>query len=76
MRAIEEVQGTAAFALVHDTFRHDLAGEDRLFPHPTGLVRLSGVEDAVLPTTALRDGHRVLVGPSDRLGNSQQIQAW
>ncbi len=75
VRAIDEVDGAAQFALVHDTFHHHLAGEDRLFPALTGLVHVSGVEDPALASTAMRDGHRVLVGPADRLGNLAQLRA-
>lgn len=75
VRAIEEVDGAAQFALVHDTFHHHLAGEDRLFPALTGLVHVSGVEDPALASSAMRDGHRVLVGPADRLGNLAQLRA-
>ena len=75
VRAIEELGGATEFALVHDTFHHHLAGEDRLFPAFTELVHVSGVEESLLPTSALRDGHRVLAGPSDRLGNRAQIHA-
>jgi 2-keto-myo-inositol isomerase len=75
VRAIEEVDGAAEFALVHDTFHHHLAGEAQMFPARTGLVHVSGVEDSTLATASLRDGHRVLVGPADRLGNAAQLQA-
>ncbi|MES2979564.1 MAG: TIM barrel protein [Pseudomonadota bacterium] len=73
VRAIREVQGEATFQLVHDTFHHHLAGEDLFFPELTGLVHISGVEDMQLDAGQMRDGHRVLVGESDRLGNATQI---
>ena len=62
------------FALVHDTFHHHLAGEDRFFADQTGLVHISGVEDPQLSASAMRDGHRVLVGPADRLDNVRQLR--
>jgi 2-keto-myo-inositol isomerase len=62
------------FRLVHDTFHHHLAGEDIFFPNLTGLVHISGVEDADLPVDQMRDGHRVLVGDADRLGNVRQLR--
>ena len=71
-RAIEQIDGTACFALVHDTFHHRLAGEETLFAGLTGLVHISGVEDHSLPVERLRDPHRVLVGPADRIGNVQE----
>ena len=40
-----------------------------------GLVHLSGVDDQGLPLGAMRDSHRGLVGPDDRLGNIAQIIA-
>lgn len=73
-RAIQEVGGAATFALVHDTFHHHLAGEAEFFPELTGLVHISGVENAALGPSQMRDGHRVLVGPADRLGNVAQLR--
>lgn len=74
VRAIREVGGHASFALVHDTFHHHLAGENMFFPELTGLIHISGVEDAALAVSDMRDGHRVLVGPADRLGNIAQLR--
>jgi 2-keto-myo-inositol isomerase len=71
--AIADVGGD--FALVHDTFHHHLAGEEAIFPALTGLVHISGVDHPTLAVADMRDAHRVLVGPSDRLGNLEQIQA-
>lgn len=65
----------APFRLVHDTFHHHLAGEPLLFPALTGLVHISGVETPGLATEELRDAHRVLVTPADRLGTIVQIRA-
>jgi 2-keto-myo-inositol isomerase len=59
---------------VHDTFHHHLAGENTFFPALTGLVHISGVEDQTLAVSDMRDGHRVLVGPADRLGNIAQLR--
>jgi len=75
IEAIEEVGASGRFRLVHDTFHHYLAGEVRMFPEWTGLVHISGVDDASLPLASLRDAHRTLVGPDDRLGNLAQIVA-
>jgi 2-keto-myo-inositol isomerase len=74
VRAFEELPHSAAFRLVHDTFHHHLAGEDLTFPQWTGLVHISGVEDTTLDATQMRDGHRVLVGAADRLGNAAQLR--
>lgn len=62
------------FRLVHDTFHHTLAGEDRFFPERTGLIHLSGVEDQTIAVNQMRDSHRVLVGDADRLGNVAQLR--
>lgn len=62
------------FRLVHDTFHHHLAGEDRFFPELTGLVHISGVEDGAVAVGDMRDAHRVLVGAADRLGNVAQLR--
>jgi 2-keto-myo-inositol isomerase len=63
------------FRLVHDTFHHYLAGEEAMFPDLTGLVHISGVDDKAVAVSAMRDSHRVLVGPGDRVGNIAQIGA-
>jgi len=73
VRAIEELGSSATFRLVHDTFHHHLAGEGLFFPEHTGLIHISGVEDVALSPGQMRDGHRVLVGAADRLGNAQQL---
>lgn len=73
-RAIAEVGGAPTFALVHDTFHHHLAGEGLFFAELTGLVHISGVEETALETSRMRDAHRVLVGPADRLGNLAQLR--
>jgi 2-keto-myo-inositol isomerase len=73
--AIDAVNGQGVFRLVHDTFHHTLAGEDRIFPAITGLVHISGVDDPSIAVSAMRDPHRVLVGPADRIGNLSQIRA-
>jgi 2-keto-myo-inositol isomerase len=71
--AIADVGGD--FSLVHDTFHHRLGGEDVAFPDLTGLVHISGVDHPTLALEHMRDAHRVLVDPSDRLGNLEQIRA-
>ena len=73
--AVDAVDGGRVFALVHDTFHHHLAGEAEMFPERTGLVHISGVEEPGLGRADMRDGHRVLVGRGDRLGNLEQIRA-
>jgi 2-keto-myo-inositol isomerase len=75
IEAIEAVGAKERFKLVHDTFHHYLAGEVRMFPEWTALVHISGVDDLSLPLASLRDAHRGLVGPDDRLGNIAQIVA-
>ncbi len=75
LEAIDAVGGGAVFRVVHDTFHHFLAGEAAFFPARTGLVHLSGVTDAGLAPEAIRDEHRVLVDPDDRLGSTAQVRA-
>lgn len=74
VEVIKAVGGLDVFRLVHDTFHHHLAGEVEMFPELTGLVHISGVEDAEAPLNTIRDGHRVLVGEGDILGNAPQIE--
>ncbi len=73
--AIDAVDGAQTFKLVHDTFHHHLAGEAALFPKRTGLVHISGVDDASVSIRDMRDSHRDLVWAEDRLGNLTQIKA-
>lgn len=75
VEAIKAVGEEQTFRLVHDTFHHHLAGEPDLFADLTGLVHISGVEDPAVSVSDMRDGHRVLVGSADRLGNISQIKA-
>lgn len=71
-----DVTGTReVFRLVHDTFHHHVAGEREIFPARTGLVHVSGVDDPTVPTSSMRDPHRVLVGEGDRIDNIGQMQA-
>lgn len=73
--AIEQIGAKGTFRLVHDTFHHHLAGEAAIFPQLTGLVHISGVNDPAVSLADMRDSHRVLVSPEDRLGNVGQIRA-
>ena len=73
--AIDAVNGRDVLRLTHDTFHHHLAGEPDIFPELTGLIHISGVEDPSVSVADMRDSHRVLVGPKDRLGNVAQIKA-
>jgi 2-keto-myo-inositol isomerase len=75
LAAIDELGLSDLYSLVHDTFHHTGAGEAELFPTRTGLVHISGLEDPGLSFTDMLDGHRVLVGPKDRLGNIAQLKA-
>jgi len=75
VEAIEAVGGGSQFKLVHDTFHHTLAHGGPLFPQHTGIVHISGVVDQSVRVADMRDPHRVLVDPRDRLGNVEQIAA-
>jgi 2-keto-myo-inositol isomerase len=75
VEAIEDLEVGDRFRIAHDTFHHYLAGEPHLLADWTGLVHLSGIDDGNLPLSTLRDSHRGLVGPGDRLGNIAQICA-
>ena len=73
--AIDAVGGAARFKLVHDTFHHFVAGERDMFPLRTGLVHISGVDDAAVGADVMRDPHRVLVDGRDTIDNVGQIKA-
>lgn len=75
VEAIEAVGGKGRFKLVHDTFHHTLAHGGVMFPEHTGIVHISGVVDPDVDLSQMRDPHRVLVTPDDRLGNVEQIAA-
>ena len=74
LAAIDDIGGADVFSLVHDTFHHRGADEQQLFAGRTGLVHISGLEDRSISFTDMLDGHRVLVGPNDRLGNIEQLR--
>ncbi len=74
LAAIDDIGGADVFSLVHDTFHHRGAGEEPVFASRTGLVHISGLEDPAITFTDMLDGHRVLVGPKDRLGNVEQLR--
>ncbi|MDQ2695125.1 MAG: TIM barrel protein [Pseudomonadota bacterium] len=75
LEAIDDIDGADTYTLMHDTFHHHLASDPDYFPDRTGLVQISGVEDASVPVEKLLDGHRVLVGEADVLRNAEQIRA-
>jgi 2-keto-myo-inositol isomerase len=75
VEGIEAVGATGRFKLVHDTFHHTLAHGGPIFPEHTGIVHVSGVVDQEVSLSQMRDPHRVLVTPGDRLGNIDQIAA-
>lgn len=74
LAAITAVADTDTFRLVHDTFHHHIAGEQQLYPAETGIVHVSGVSDPEPSVSEMRDRHRVLVGPGDRLKNVEQLE--
>jgi 2-keto-myo-inositol isomerase len=75
VEAIEALDATGTFRLVHDTFHHTLAGGGALFPAHTGIVHVSGVTDPTVSTRQMTDAHRILVDGADRLGNVAQLAA-
>jgi 2-keto-myo-inositol isomerase len=75
VEAIDAVGGGDVFRVVHDTFHHLLAGEPEIFASRTGLVHISGVADVDVDIDDMLDGHRMMVGEGDRIGNVAQIRA-
>lgn len=71
--------GHAGYRVVHDTFHHHIGPDDPAVLGKaydvagTGLVHVSGVEVG-LPKDALRDEHRVLVGPGDVMRSREQAR--
>lgn len=74
VEAIVAINASDCFSLVHDTFHHRGAAEESIFAAQTGLMHISGLEDQQVSFNDMLDGHRVLVGPKDRLGNIEQIK--
>ncbi len=70
---IDAMNLSSRFKLIHDTFHHHLAGEDRCFAAHTGMVHVSGVVDSKLKPAQMHDSHRVLVNAHDQLGNIKQL---
>ena len=70
--AIEKT-GFDGYKLLHDTFHHHIGPDDVFFPKHTGLVHISGAI-ADIPAGELRDSHRMMVGPADRLQNRAQME--
>lgn len=73
IQAIQE-SGYDSYRLVHDTFHHYLGPDDIIYPEHTGLVHISGVETDI-PTSQIRDEHRILIGERDIMDNKAQIHA-
>ena len=59
--------------IVHDTFHHALAGENKFFPSLTGLVHISGVSN-IYKNIKLLDEHRSIIDDNDILENINQIK--
>jgi 2-keto-myo-inositol isomerase len=74
VEAIEALDASDVFKIVHDTFHHYLAQDGSLFPKQTGIIHISGVVDQTLALSEIEDEHRVLVDANDRLGNIAQIR--
>jgi len=70
--------GFPCYKIVHDTFHHHIGPDDQKIlvkaynVSNTGLVHISGVESDI-PIKDFRDGHRVMVGPKDRMKSKEQI---
>ncbi len=71
--AIESLDESKRFRLVHDTFHHHLGGDASGLAKHTGLVHISSVINPVLSISEIRDSDRVLPHANDRLGSLEQI---
>tara|TARA_B100001057_G_scaffold495181_1_gene593540 strand:- start:553 stop:1353 length:801 start_codon:yes stop_codon:yes gene_type:complete len=65
--------GSDKLKIVHDTFHHNLAGENKFFPFLTGLVHISGVSN-IYKNVELNDDHRSIIDKNDILENLHQLQ--
>ena len=59
--------------IVHDTFHHALAGENKFFPSLTGLVHISGVSN-MYKNIELNDDHRSIIDNNDIIESINQIK--
>ena len=78
-----KASGYGCYRTLFDTFHHYIGPDDKnIFgmdglgtsyeiPY-TGLVHISAVEENI-PSDQLRDCHRILIGPMDRMGNKEII---
>jgi len=64
-----------AFALLHDTFHHYLAGETEFFPAETAFIHVSGVARGKPRSAIQDDDDRILVDASDAMDNKGQLAA-
>ncbi len=71
---IHKIGGVGTCFIVHDTFHHALAGFGPIYPELTGIIHVSGVQEAIY-LDDMRDPHRVLVNADDMLSNVAQIRA-
>jgi 2-keto-myo-inositol isomerase len=79
-----KASGYGCYRVLLDSFHHYIGPDDKSMfgmdglgasyeiPY-TGLVHISGVEDAI-PVDQFLDAHRVLVGPGDRMGNRELVR--
>ena len=72
--AIDQISPKNTLKILHDTFHHYLAGENKIFPKQTGLVHISGVSNNKLKTSEMLDKHRVLIDENDVLKNVDQLK--
>ena len=71
--AIDQISTISNLKILHDTFHHYLAKEEKIFPHLTGLVHISGIPDTKLKNIEMKDDHRELIDSNDVLKNVEQI---
>lgn len=73
--ALDEIGGSADFALCYDTFQHFRASDDALFPARIGLVHISGIARPDLGPAELTEPDRGFVFLGDRVGNIARLRA-
>lgn len=72
--AIDDVDGSANFALCYDTFQYFRCGDDALFHDRVALIHVSGISRSDLAPGELTEPDRGLVLADDRVGNIEKLK--
>ena len=72
--AIDDIGGSASFALCYDTFQYFRCADDALFLDMVALIHVSGISRTDLAPGELTEPDRGLVMADDRVGNIEMLK--